>query len=186
MLVAYLLAAALAAEPTPVLKVVLEAGDPRLSNTARGLADLLGEDLRQLPDVHVRSDAEVADPANAGKLRGATQLVTVQVMKLGEISVSVRVIGVLDQKTLGAARVTVKGGAWNLARVDLATGVAKALKVPLPPGYAVENATAEQLEAWGAALALVEAKDPKAKAAVQEIVRRWPDFTPAGRLLLRL
>lgn len=177
-----LVAALLAAAPAPMVLSVVSSPDasPSTARLQRGLAAVLEDDLRLVPGLQVR-DGQSHEPS--GKKRGATHLVFVLSTSILDLHhVIVRVVGVSDQAVLAIAKTQVKGGTWNLARVELLTQLARGLKAAVPPDLAVEPASTEQLEALGATLLLVDAKAPEAKASADALLARWPGFAPALKL----
>ena len=175
-MVAALIALTLAAEPVlAVGNVEVVGGSAELG---LALQSIVEHDLLQVTDA-VRTQADV-DRAKAGgpQVRGATHLLLGKLMTMGKAGrFDVKVVDVGDRGVRGSASMQLTGDAWAADRSKLVAQLCKAAGVTPSGNPKTARYSADEVAAWGKALA---AGTPEALTAFAE---KWPDFGPAKRRL---
>jgi hypothetical protein len=184
------LVALLAAAPSPVVVVpafqVPDGPTGAKSNIGLALASVAETDLAQAR-IHVRSEDDL-DVKNVGKVAGASHLLSGKVISMaGTSQVTLNLTKVSDGLVVAASKVRFSKELSGDARREVVRLVCEGLGQPQPKDLVFAPLSAELLEAWGQALALVGSGDPaRAREAVEAVAKRWPDFEPAARRLKML
>lgn len=180
-----LAAAILCAEPVVVVRPFeVMSSDPADANLGRAMQSLVEADLKAA-GLTLRID-ETPEPKADTKLLPASHLVLGSLVALhGRVKLAVRVVEV-PNTTIATASAVLFAGDWN-GRQPITNAVLQAFKKPAPLGAEQLRVDDALLRAWGDALHALEKADPAAaKKKVADVVKRWPDFTPAKERLARL